>query len=183
MRLPCNCFARQHEGEDFFLPDPLSPVREIAFVSNHAVLDLELGRRGAHVNDLVRYLHELVEVERAIIERARKPEAVLDEHGLARAIAFVHAADLRDGGVRFVDNGEKIFREKVDDRVGLGSRRAARQVARVVFDPVAKAHLLQHFQIVLGANPEPLGFEQFVLRLEHFDPVFQFGANGLQSAV
>jgi hypothetical protein len=26
---------------------------------------------------------------------------------------------LRDGGVRFIDNHEKIFREKIDDRVRL----------------------------------------------------------------
>ena len=53
-------------------------------------------------------------VERAIIERARQTKAVIDQHGLARFVAFIHPADLRNGGVRFIDHEQKIFREEIE---------------------------------------------------------------------
>src|SRR5216110_2295199 len=48
---------------------------------------------------------------------------------------------------------------------------------RIVFNPVAEAHFLQHFEIVLRAHFQPLGFEKFVLRFQHFDSIFQLRAN------
>ena len=56
-------------------------------------------------------------------------------------------------------------------------------MAGVIFNAIAKAHLLQHFQVVFSADSEPLRFEQFVLRLEQLDPIFQLGANRAQCAV
>src|SRR6185437_10941958 len=54
--------------------------------------------RGADVNGLVLQRLKFLEGERAIVERAGEAEAVLDEDGFARAITFIHAADLRNGG-------------------------------------------------------------------------------------
>ena len=104
-------------------------MRNIAFVSNHAVLDFKFCRRCADVNDLVGHLHELVEIERPVVERAGQAETVIDQDALARTVAFVHSADLRDGGVRFIDDEQKIFREKIDQRVRLRARRASGQMA------------------------------------------------------
>ena len=103
-------------------------MRNVAFVSGNAVLNLELSRRRTHVDELVRELHELVEVQRTIIERARQTETVINQHGLARAIAFVHPANLRNGRVRFVDHDQKVFREKIDNRVRLRADCRERQV-------------------------------------------------------
>ena len=158
-------------------------MRKIVFVPDDAVLNFKLRGRGAYIDDLVRHLHELIEIQRPVVERARKPKAVFDEHGFARFVAFIHAADLRDGGVRFIDNDQKIPRKKIDDGVRLRSRQATGQMPRIIFDAITEAHFLKHFEIVLGAHAEPLRFEKFVLRLERFDPVFQLGANGTQSAV
>ena len=44
---------------------------------------------------------------------------------------------------------------------------------RIVLDPAAEAHFLQHFEIVFGAHLQPLGFEQFALRLEVDDAVIK----------
>ena len=87
-------------------------MREVSFVSDDAVLNLKFCRRRAHVNRLVRQLHEFIEIERAIVERAGQAKPVIYEHSFARPVAFVHPADLRDRGVRFVDDGEKIVRKK-----------------------------------------------------------------------
>src|SRR6266576_3951452 len=92
----------------------LSPVRNITFVSSNAVLDFKFCRRCADVNRLVGRLHELVEIKRPIIESAGQTEPVIYKDALARAVAFVHSADLRDGGVRFIDVDQEIVREKVD---------------------------------------------------------------------
>src|SRR3990167_7464387 len=43
--------------------------------------------------------------------RGRQAKPVLDQHLFARAVALVHAADLRHGNVRFVDDGQKILRK------------------------------------------------------------------------
>ena len=94
-------------------------MRDVTLVASHAVLNFKFCGRCAHVDDLVRQLHELVEIERTIVERARQAKPIIDEHGLARTVAFVHPADLRDRGVRLIDYGQKIFREKINDRVGL----------------------------------------------------------------
>ena len=94
-------------------------MRDVAFISNNAVLDFELSRCRAHVNKLVRKFHELIEIQRPVIERARQTETIIHQHGFARTITFIHPANLRNGRVRFIDHDEKIFREKVDDRIGL----------------------------------------------------------------
>ena len=59
---------------------------------------------------------ELVEAQRPVVDRERQPEAVRDERLLARAVALVHAADLRDGLVRLVDDDEEVAREVVEQR-------------------------------------------------------------------
>ena len=60
---------------------------------------------------------------------------------------------------------------------------ASGQMARIIFDPVAETHFLQHFQIVFGAHPQPLRLEQFVLRFQLDDALFQLFANGAQRAI
>ena len=94
-------------------------MRDVCFVPDKAVLNLEFSRCGAHIDDLVRHLHELIEIKRAIVERTGQTKSIFNQHRFARAVAFVHATDLRDGGMRFIDHGEKIVREKVDNRVRL----------------------------------------------------------------
>ena len=153
------------ERHKFRVADSLPFMREVSFVSNHAVLNFKFCRSRAHVNGLVRQLHELVEIERPIIERAGQAKPIIDEHRFARAIAFIHPTDLRDRGVRFIDDYQEIFRKKVDDRVRLRTRRPPREMARVIFDPVTESHFLQHFQIVFSAHSQALRFQKFVLRL------------------
>ncbi len=84
-----------------------------------------LGGRGADVNGLALERLKFVELERAVVQRAGQAEAVLDQDRFARAVARVHAADLRHGGVRFVDDQEKIAREKIEQRAGPRAGRAA----------------------------------------------------------
>jgi len=54
---------------------------------------------------------------------------------------------------------------------------------RIIFDPVAEAHFLQHFEVVLGAHAQSLRFEKLVLRFKIDNSLFQFFADGSQGAV
>ena len=61
----------------------------------------QLVRRGRrrHVHGLVDLLHELVEAQRAVVERARQAESELDERLLPGLVPLIHPVDLRDGHV------------------------------------------------------------------------------------
>ena len=81
---------------------------------------------------------ELLEGLRPVVERARQAEAVVDQRLLARAVALVHAADLRDGLVGLVDEADEVVGEVVEQAVGALARLAAVEDARVVLDPEQK---------------------------------------------
>ncbi len=123
-------------------------------------------RRRRDEQELRHFRQELVEAERPVVERRRQPEAVVDEGLLPRAVALVHAADLRHRLVRLVDEDDVVGREVVEQRVRRGARRPAVEDPRVVLDPVAEAELAHHLEVVLGALPDPVRLQQPVLRLE-----------------
>ena len=151
---------------------------EIAGVAHDAVAQLEVRRGGAYVDELVGHLHELREPERAVVHGARQAEAVVDEHVFARAVAFIHAADLRHGGVGFVDDAEEIAREKVEQRERARAGRAAREMAGIVFDAAAKSHFLHHLQIKLRAHFDALGFQEPPVGLKPDHALVEFLADG-----
>ena len=78
-------------------------------------------RRRGHEDGLGGEPLELVEPQRPVVERGREPEPVLDQGLLARAVAAVHAPELRHGHVAFVDEEQRIGREVVEQ----GRRRLA----------------------------------------------------------
>ena len=108
-------------------------------------------------------VQELLEGLRAVVERARQAEAVFDERLLARAVALVHAADLRDRLVGLVDEADEVLREVVDQAVRALAGLAAIEDPRVVLDPRAEADLAQHLHVVLGALAQAVGLEQLAL--------------------
>ena len=89
-------------------------MRHVTLVPDNAVLNFELGRGGTDVNDLVRQFHELIEIERSIIQGAGQSESILNQHRLTRLITLVHSADLRNRGVRLVHYEQEIFRKKIE---------------------------------------------------------------------
>ena len=116
-------------------------------------------------DDLADALLPLLEVQRPVVERRRQAEAVRDQHFLARAVAVVHAADLRHGLVALVDDDQRVVRQVVEQRRRRLARRAAGQVPRVVLDAVAVADLLDHLEIEHRPLVQPLRLEQPCLRV------------------
>src|SRR4051794_30814891 len=138
-------------------------------------LALVLPGRRRDEHHLGRDGEELLERLRAVVERAGQPEAVVDQRRLARAVALVHAADLRHGLVRLVDEADEVLREVVDQAVRAGARRAPVEDARVVLDPRAEPDFAQHLHVVLRALAQAMGLEQLALGLE-------LGAAGVELA-
>ena len=110
---------RQNKRHRLVLSNPGAFVWHIALVADDTVLNFELSRRGADVNKLVRQLHELRKIQWTVIQRAGQTKSIIDQHRLARLVPFIHPTDLRNGRVRLIDHGQKIFRKEIDDSVGL----------------------------------------------------------------
>src|SRR5438094_899991 len=111
------------------------------------MLDLVRTGRRRDEDRLVETRLELVEGEWTVVERAWQSEAVLDEDLLARAVAAVHAAHLRDRDVRLVDEHEEVRREVIEERPRAAPRRTACEMPRVVLDPSARAGLAHHLEV------------------------------------
>src|SRR5207249_11348268 len=139
---------------------------------------LELVRPGRRrdVDGLIEALLELREREGPVVERAREPEAVVDEDFLAGAIAEVHAAYLRHRDVRLVDEREEVRWEVVEKGPRPAPRRTAREMTRIVLDTRARPRLSHHLEVEVGALPQALRLEQAARVLELFDAI---GALGL----
>ena len=80
------------------------------------VCQLVGSRCGAGVDHLVERGLKLVEAQRTVVHGAGQPEPEVDQHLFARPIAVVHAAQLRDGHVRLVDDEQPVGREVVQQR-------------------------------------------------------------------
>ena len=141
------------------------------------VAALVLARRGRHEHELGRDREELLERLGTVVERAGQAEPVVDERLLAGAVALVHAADLRHGLVRLVDEADEIVREVVEQAVRAVPRLAAIEDPRVVLDPRAEPQLAEHLHVVLGPLAQPVGLEQLALRLELGAPLVQLPAD------
>ena len=146
------------------------------------VLPLVIGRRGRYEDRLAHHFLELVETQRPVVERRRQAEAVFHQVFLARAVAAVHAAELRDGHVALVDDHQRVLRQVVDQRRRRLARLAARQVPRVVLDALAEAELGQHLEVEARALLDALRLEQPACLLEELDAAAQLQLDRLDRA-
>ena len=139
------------------------------------------GRRD--VDGLVDEAFELGEGQGPVVERRREAEPVLDQVLLARAVALVHPPDLRDRGVAFIHDQQKVLGEIVDQRGRRLPGGAAREVARVVLDPLAEADLADHLQVEPRALLDSLGFEQLAALGIVGDPLLELGLDPGEGAL
>ena len=126
-----------------------------------AVLELPGAWGGRQQDDLAGALQELFEAQWPVVHGGWEAEPVVDQGLLARPVAGVLAAYLRQGHVALVQDDQVVLGEEVHQGEGRYARSPAVEVAAVVLHPAAHAGLGQHLEVVLGAHPEPLGLEQF----------------------
>ncbi len=134
-------------------------------------------RRRRHEDRLRRDLLVLLERQRPVVERRRQAETVLDERFLARAVAFVHAADLRNRRVALVDEQQRVVGQVVEQARRRLAGAAPREIARVVLDPVAVADLEDHLQVEARALLEPLRLDELVRTAQPLELQREIGAD------
>ena len=91
---------------------------------------------------------------------------MFSQREFAAIVAFVHRADLGHGNVAFIRENNGIVRNEFKQCGRRFPRRAAGQIAAIVFNAIANAGRLEHFQIKIRALFKPLRFEQFTLFFE-----------------
>ncbi len=84
-----------------------------------------IGRRRRHENRLPHLAFEFIETQRPVIQRRRQPETIIHQIGFTRAVAVVHAVQLADQHMRFIQEHQRIRRQVIDQ----GRRRLAWQGA------------------------------------------------------
>ena len=122
---------------------------------------------------------ELLELERAVVHRGRKAEAVVDEVLLARAVAVPHAVELRDGDVRLVDEEEVVAGEVVEQGGRGLAGETAGEVARVVLNAVAVADGLDHLEVETGALVDALRLDEAAFAVRAGLPLAELGEDGV----
>ncbi|MBG9885172.1 hypothetical protein ABE10_00935, partial [Bacillus toyonensis] len=127
---------------------------------------LVLARRCREVDGLTDPPGELVPAQRAVVHRARQPEAVVDQCPLARGVALVHRPDLRHCHMGLIDDEQEVVGEEVEQRVGRLAGLAAVEMSGVVLDPRAEAELLQHLEVERRAHAQTLRLEQLPLTFQ-----------------
>ena len=105
-----------------------------------ALFALIFTRRCRDVDRLAGAPLELMKAEGAVVQGGGQPKTVLDQGGLARAVAAIHAANLGDGDMALVNEDQVVVGKIVEQRMGRLARLAAVQMARVILNARTKAH-------------------------------------------
>ena len=125
--------------------------------------------RGADADELADALLEFLKAQGAVVKRAGQAEAVGDQRLLARAVAVIHRANLRQGDMAFIDEDDVILREVIQQGIRRVAGLSAVEIAGIVFDARAVAQLAEHLDIVLRALGDALRLDQIALFLEFPD--------------
>ena len=131
---------------------------------------LEDRRRRRNIDPLVVEGIELIEAKRPVVEGRGEPETVVDQSFFPRPVAPVHPDELGDRRMALVDEdqgaGGKVFHQRRGRLAGLPPG----QVAGIVLDPLAVAHLLHHLDVEAGPLLEALGLQELVFRVQFPEP-------------
>ena len=78
----------------------------------------------------------------------------------------------------FIDHGEKVFREVIQETVWGFPGFPPINMARIVFNTGAETELFHHLEVICGAHADALGLQQFVGLFELSAPLVKLFSNG-----
>ena len=130
------------------------------------LLKLIVGWGCRHVNHLIYQLLKLIEPQRAVVERSRKPEAIFHEVALAGPVAAVHGRNLRHTDVALVDDHQEILWKEVEKTVWPFACLSAVEVAAVVLYSRTMSQFAYHLDVILHAFLYALGSDAVAQFLE-----------------
>ena len=102
---------------------------------------------------------------------------MLHKHLLARTVARVHRTNLRQRHMRLIHHEQKILGEIIHQRKRRFACLTPCQMARIILDAGAIAHLLHHLQIIIRALLQALCLQQLVMLVEIFQALAQLLAD------
>ena len=139
---------------------------------------LILRRGGGDIYRLLDALTEFVKFQRTVIKGGGETKAILHKAFFPRAVG-IHGADLRQRNMTFIDKKHEILRKIIKQ----GHRRTAdgtsADYAGIVFDAGAKAKLLHHFNIVIGALLDTLSLNELAVFFKPRNTLVALAANFL----
>ena len=144
-----------------------------------------VGRGCAHINGLMRQALEFFKGERPVVRCGGQPESIFYEYALAGMVSAVHGPDLGQGHVAFVNEGNEVVWEIIQQAEGPLARLPSVKIPRIVFNSGAVSHFFDHFQIILYTLLQAFGLQRFADFLEPIDLGFQVVldvADGLDAA-
>ena len=97
------------------------------------------------------------------------------QRAFAIKVTFAHRADLRHGDVALIGKENSVFGQIFEKRGRGFPGFTSCEVARIVFNPRAKALRGHHFQIKFRALGNALGFEELAIALKLLEAGFQLG--------
>ena len=143
-------------------------------------------RCGADIDLLTGNRVELIEGQRSVVRGSRKSETIFNKDRLSRVVAAVHRPDLRNRDVALVNERDEVLREIVDEAERSLTRLTAVQIAGVVLDARAVAHLLDHLKVVLHSLLQPFGLQPLANLIEVIDLLLEIvldHTHGLDAAL
>ena len=121
------------------------------------------GRRCRHKDRAAHFALEFVKAKRSVVQRRRQTKPILHERFLSRAVASIHTAQLPHHHVAFVKKHDAVGGQIVDETWRSLSGSKPREVTRIVFDALAKAHLIEHFQVKKRSLLQALRFYELIV--------------------
>ena len=94
--------------------------------------------RCGNENALAHARFKLFHFEWSIIHRGWQTETIGDKRLFAGAVAAIHTAELANRDMALVNKHQGIARQIINERWGWVAWCGTRQVARIVFDPLAE---------------------------------------------
>ncbi len=146
------------------------------------IFQFVLTRCCGHEDHARHVLLELVELQGPVIVRAREPEPVIDQGFLARAVAVVHAVELRNHLVALIDDHQEVIREIIEQAVRFLTCLPPVKVPGVVLDALAGSGLFNHLEIVLGPLLETVCLDHAERGQDFVEFLLDGGDRGLPGA-
>ena len=90
-----------------------------------------------NINRLVEHGFKFMKIQGPVVQRRRKPEAIIHQYKLPAPVPPIHTADLRYGLMAFINYAKKVFGKIIQQAEGPCAGRTAVKEAGIVFHAVA----------------------------------------------
>ena len=125
---------------------------------------------------------KFLEFQRTVVEGSRQAETIFYQVLLARPVASIHGANLRNAHMALVNHKQEIFREEIEQAVWTFAFVSAIEIAGIVLNTRTMPEFLYHFHIIFYALLNALCLDSIADTLEEFYLFYQVVLNSSDGA-